>query len=477
MTHDGNWSQSERELWQRLDAHDFGTADCPLPFARRLAREHGWSQAHADGAVREYKRFCFLAVAAGHVVTPSDAVDEVWHQHLTYSRDYWQHFCPDVLGSALHHEPTRGGPAQNRLHYAQYAETLASYQRWFGPPPEAYWPDARTQTASPARWRRVDLARGWLLPRPALPRPGWAQWLAAVVLLGMAPLLQALPLNPLDYSGPAFLLLYFVLIAAAIGGGVLVRRQLRGHADAVPHGATLDTWSVAYLAGGTLRVVDAGTASLLANGQAQWDARKRRLDVARPQDVRDYPLDEIARAAAADPSLPRIVRRVKPRLQRLRDLLRSRGLLLTESRRWSVGLASALPFALLAGFGLAKISVGIDRGRPVGFLMLLTALVAITALVLLLRRPERTRAGDALLAELNRRHAHARRAPRDSDIGLAVALAGTTVLAGTAYASFHESRAASGNSSSGCSSGSSCSSDGGGSSCSSGCGGCGGGGD
>jgi len=224
-----------------------------------------------------------------------------------------------------------------------------------------------------------------------------------------------------------------------------------------------------------VRVVDAGIASLLANEQARWDARKRRLEVTRPQDVRDYPLDEIARAAAADPALPRIVRRLRPRLQRLRDVLRARGLLLTESQRWRVGLASALPFALLTLLGLAKISIGIDRGRPVGFLLLLTVLVAITAVVLLVRRPERTRAGDSLLAELNRRHAHARRAPRDGDIGLAVALAGTTVLAGTAYASFHESRAASSNSSSGCSSGSNCSSSDSGSSCSSGCGGCGGG--
>ena len=321
MTDDAIWSQRERELWQRLDAHDFGTADCVLPFARRLAREHGWSQAYADGAVREYKRFCFLAVASGHVVTPSDAVDEVWHQHLTYSRDYWRRYCPEVLGSELHHEPTRGGHEQSRLHYDQYAQTLASYQRWFGPPPADYWPDARTQTASPARWRRVDLTRGWLLPRPAWPRPSWAQLLAATMLLGVAPLLQALPLNPLDYSGPAFLLLYLVLILLGAGIVVLVRRRFRGDSDAVPHGETLDTWAVAYLAGGTLRVVDAGVASLLAGGQAQWDSRKRRLAVSRPQDVRDYPLNEIARAAAADPALPRIVRRVKPRLQRLRDLL------------------------------------------------------------------------------------------------------------------------------------------------------------
>ena len=69
-----------------------------LTFADRLARENGWSAAKAARVVDEYRRFCFLAATAGHEVTPSDAVDQAWHLHLTYSRDYWERFCPEVLG-------------------------------------------------------------------------------------------------------------------------------------------------------------------------------------------------------------------------------------------------------------------------------------------------------------------------------------------------------------------------------------------
>ena len=58
-------------------------------------------------------------------------------------------------------------------------------------------------------------------------------------------------------------------------------------------------------------------------------------------------------------------------------------------------------------------------------------------------------------------------------VGLAVALAGTAVLAGTAYADFHNYRAPQNSGGDG-GGGGSCSSDSG-SSCSSGCGGCGGG--
>jgi hypothetical protein len=33
-----------------------------------------------------------------HIVTPSEQVDQVWHLHLTYTRSYWDEFCPNVLG-------------------------------------------------------------------------------------------------------------------------------------------------------------------------------------------------------------------------------------------------------------------------------------------------------------------------------------------------------------------------------------------
>ena len=91
--------------------------------------------------IGEYKRFCFLAATAGHPVTPSDAVDQAWHLHLTYSRDYWERFCPEILGRPLHHGPTEGGGAEQQLYFAQYAQTLKSYERIFGErAPADLWP-------------------------------------------------------------------------------------------------------------------------------------------------------------------------------------------------------------------------------------------------------------------------------------------------------------------------------------------------
>ena len=42
----------------------------------------------------------------------SEQVDAAWHLHLTYTRSYWDRFCKETLGQPLHHDPTRGGPAE-----------------------------------------------------------------------------------------------------------------------------------------------------------------------------------------------------------------------------------------------------------------------------------------------------------------------------------------------------------------------------
>ncbi|MEZ6192343.1 MAG: hypothetical protein R3C45_13785 [Phycisphaerales bacterium] len=67
--------------------------------------------------VNEYRRFCYLAIAAGHTVTPSDEVDQAWHLHLLYTRDYWEDFCPNVLGTPCT-TARRGSKSEGRLRRA-----------------------------------------------------------------------------------------------------------------------------------------------------------------------------------------------------------------------------------------------------------------------------------------------------------------------------------------------------------------------
>src|SRR6478672_7999231 len=156
----------EHPIWVALSDYRIGPEDAALPFEARLARENGWSAARAARVLGEYKRFCFLAATAGHEVTPSDAVDQAWHLHLTYSRDYWERFCPEVLGRKLHHQPTAGGAAQGHHHFERYAETLQSYERAFGESaPADLWPNAARSLIDDPRARRVHPRDGFVVTR------------------------------------------------------------------------------------------------------------------------------------------------------------------------------------------------------------------------------------------------------------------------------------------------------------------------
>ena len=162
------WTQADSVRWARIALHDFEPADVALTFTHRLARDHGWSLAWARGAINEYRRFCFLALCADCELTPSEEVDEVWHQHLTDSRDYWEVWCSRVLGRYLHHQPTQGSPQESRRFSEQYASTLAAYEAWFGPPPATFWPGTSERFSGVPRFRIVDLDASLVIPVPRI---------------------------------------------------------------------------------------------------------------------------------------------------------------------------------------------------------------------------------------------------------------------------------------------------------------------
>jgi hypothetical protein len=158
-----------RDLLARIRAFAFDEADAAFPFVVRLARENRWSRAYAERAIEEYRRFMLLAVAAGHPVTPSDQVDQVWHLHLLYTRSYWEAFCGGVLGQPIHHGPTRGGRQESVKFHAWYERTLDSYRRIFGePPPADIWPESAIRFGEDLHQVRVNVARSWIIPKPRL---------------------------------------------------------------------------------------------------------------------------------------------------------------------------------------------------------------------------------------------------------------------------------------------------------------------
>ncbi len=161
-----SFSPAQKELWNRLEEFQFDPTGAVVSFSRRLARENGWSHAFAHRALREYRRFLFLTTQAGHPVAPSDQVDQVWHLHLCSTRSYWTRLCGEVLGQPLHHEPSLGGKAEADKLDDWYARTLESYRRFFGDPPADLWPPAVVRFGDDLHFRRVNVRRAWIVPKP-----------------------------------------------------------------------------------------------------------------------------------------------------------------------------------------------------------------------------------------------------------------------------------------------------------------------
>ena len=143
-------SYRDTPLWQALAAMRIGREGASATFARRLGLKQRWGKRHTYAVIEEYRRFLYLAATGDRPVTPSDAVDEAWHLHLTYTRHYWDELCGRILGRPLHHDPTEGGAAQQAHFKDQYAATLARYEVVFGEPPRPdVWPAPAVAFAPP----------------------------------------------------------------------------------------------------------------------------------------------------------------------------------------------------------------------------------------------------------------------------------------------------------------------------------------
>lgn len=132
-------------LWNRITHYEFDDPNALLTFTQRLGRDNHWSFEFAKRVVEEYRKFCFLCVTDGPC-TPSDIVDQCWHQHLIYTRQYWQIWCKEVLEMELHHGPTLGGKQEGDKFEDWYSHTKQAYFNFFNElPPEDIWPDNETR--------------------------------------------------------------------------------------------------------------------------------------------------------------------------------------------------------------------------------------------------------------------------------------------------------------------------------------------
>ena len=474
------------ELYSRIQAFSLDRPNTQLSFSRRLARDNGWSIDYARRVIDEYKKFIFLAITAGHPVTPSDQVDQVWHLHLSYTRSYWQEFCPNILQTTLHHEPTRGGSSEQFKFDSWYSKTLESYEQFFQCiPPIDIWSKPIDRFGRDLHFMRINTQQNLVLPKPNFKisfKPQLRQvviftfFIVLSLIVTSCQVISQIP-NPINFTGSEFLTFYITIGVMGIVLASWLRFSLRLPIDTTSQHPDLNTYEIASLAGGNNRTIMTAIASLVEQGYVEVVKEKLPFFTFRttPQSKLvlrgkiDNITEPVEKAVAQDIlATDGDIKQVFQKSMKMKDSIRSRlqqlGLFLSDTQALKAQIYPSLIVFIILGLGLCKIYVGISRDKPVGFLSIcMWALLAYGFRIFV--KPYRSRYGDRIFNDLTNRSQDLINSS-DSKLALAVALFGATVLtADSALADLHQMLA----STTGVGGG-----DGGGGCGGGGCGGCGG---
>ncbi len=445
-------NEQQIKLYTRIQEFSLDEKDAVYPFSKKLAKENGWSAEYTKRAIEEYKKFAFLSIVAGHTVTPSEQVDQVWHLHLTYTHSYWNEFCSNILQTPLHHNPTRGGSVEHRNFQDLYIQTLVSYEHFFGQhPPTDIWSAPHIRFSRDPNFVRVNIQDNWILSKSLfqfpqinldnlrlLPIGNSSPFLLIPFSLGLIlannqPLLAASINNPLNLNGPDFLWFYFLLASVTL----IIARSLRWFlSTSVNHylseSASLNAYELAYLNGGAYRSIDAAIAKLVQDKVLTVSATSRTLHLENAPSANSHSLEKSITEIMIEESISgtnyapieTIRTRAISATNLIRQNLENQGLLVSDRQARKIQIATAIPVVVLLLLGISKIFVGISRGKPVGFLVVMCILTVIFA-CLLLAKPHRTRFGDRTLNYYRLSYSNS------SDIAFAFALFGSAVLIGS----------------------------------------------
>jgi uncharacterized protein (TIGR04222 family) len=196
--------EEHRGLWSKIQQFPLDDPHAAITFSHKLAARKNWSPDFTERVVEEYRKFLFLYCISPNGASPSQAVDEAWHLHLTYTKSYWTDLCKNTLNMNIHHNPSQGGDEEDHKHREWYAETLLLYESVFdSPPPDDIWPPPKME-----------------LP---IPEPAWhlrnEMIVLFVIVLSLPLTISAIRhdvLFPFALTGPQFLVFFPLLALSCI---------------------------------------------------------------------------------------------------------------------------------------------------------------------------------------------------------------------------------------------------------------------
>ena len=126
-----------KELWDKIQQFDFDNPPSEYGFSTRLANKNFWTKEFTKLAILEYKKFMYLATTSEFMVSPSEIVDTVWHQHLIFTQSY-QDFCK-LIGKTIQHIPSTHNKEEFDKFKQAKERTKKFYTNIFGDQPNTIW--------------------------------------------------------------------------------------------------------------------------------------------------------------------------------------------------------------------------------------------------------------------------------------------------------------------------------------------------
>ncbi len=81
---------------------------------QRLLDREQWDQEDVIEAIRRYKNFLILIYKyPDHLLAPASDIDEVWHNHILFTREYSK-ACEHIFGGYLHHTPAQSSNTEEK---------------------------------------------------------------------------------------------------------------------------------------------------------------------------------------------------------------------------------------------------------------------------------------------------------------------------------------------------------------------------
>jgi hypothetical protein len=359
------------KLWEEILKFSFDHPNESYGFSIRLALKNNWTIYFTQKAILEYKKFMFLAATNNEMVSPSEIVDIVWHQHLIFTKSY-SDLC-SLLSKRIEHIPSTHNISEVEKFKKAKERTKELYEIAFGVQPLEFWDyenELDTLNLSNSKFRVARLKK--IFPR-------FFVLVCILIYFMIYPIL-------IKIDNPDFLTYYVLFFALVILSLELFARiNFKSIFDKIKSNlilSNLSPFELVFLKESKLEAVIHGAVNnLIKNGKIEISANNRLNLIDKKFTDNDYENCIIIIMSGFE-SMPYvhlcqllIKKPVFEQLQNATDRIKER--IINSKEFMFVVIVTMITLGGALSVGVCRIFAGISRGKPVTFLVIVVVILVL----------------------------------------------------------------------------------------------------